>query len=141
LNLYYTLKRTYMKKRLFLPIALCSALLSFSSCQDNEKTRIETVKNDTMTRTRIVRTESKDTDLGDRLKEESRDIKAKLERLREKGKKKGGKVEKDVDRKIDEWDSERKNFSFDKTNEDIKDGWKEFKAKVEASVDSLDKKM
>lgn len=132
-----------MKNKMFLSAAVCSAMLSLSACEERKSTNTETVsiENDSINRTEAVSTESDNSNFRNVWNQESDEIKVKLERLREKAKLKGGQAEKDFNRKIDEWDKERKDFNFDETNADVKEGWKNFKSKVESAVDSLDKKI
>ena len=77
-------------------IALCFALISFFSCEESKNTSSETLsmQNDTVTKTETIRTDSDSSEYREQWKQESEDIKAKLERLREKAKQKGGEAQK-----------------------------------------------
>lgn len=100
------------------------------------------VKGDTtITISKEVRTDSSATASDPDWREESAKFKLRLEQLGVEAKKKGGKLGRDINERIDKLESERKSYHKDSTRSDFKDSWKAFKRKADAEMDSLDAKV
>lgn len=105
---------------------------------DNERTEIETES----TVIQTLDPETQDTSrFEEKLKQESSEIKTKLESLRVKAKEKGSQVDKEVDQFIVKLDKERQELEKKDLSNELQDKWSKFKTKANAAIDSLDKKI
>lgn len=116
-------------------LLLVSFVAAFSSCNNEEN---ESIAEDTTDTVVVVEKES---DWKEDIKQESRELEVRLDTLGKKVKEKTGKLSEEVEAKLKELDSERKELLNDSTEENIKARWKEFKTKANRELDSLDKKL
>jgi hypothetical protein len=72
-------------------------------------------------------------------REESNQLKERLDKLGSKAKQKGGELGKKINERVERLESERKTYN-DTTRSDFKERWKAFKEKTNKEVDSLDRK-
>jgi len=123
-------------------IFIMGAVLVFS-CQERTKIEEKTiVKGDTTTIiTKEVTTDSLRPGINTtNWKEESIQLKERLDNLGRKAKQKGGELGKKINESVDKLESERKSYRNDTTKADFKERWKIFKEKTNNAIDSLDKK-
>ncbi|MFL5728911.1 MAG: hypothetical protein ACJ75J_05420 [Cytophagaceae bacterium] len=120
---------------------IMAGILLFS-CQEKTKVEEKTIVNgDTTT---VITKEVKNDSLAidkTRWREESEDIKERLNKLGVKAKQKGGDLGKKINERIDKMETERQSYHKDTTSSDFKEHWKAFKDKTSAAIDSLDRKM
>jgi hypothetical protein len=112
------------------------------SCQTKTKIEESTiVKGDTITT--ITKEVSSDTILpgiNTTWKDESNQLKERLDRIGAKAKQKGGELGKKINERVNKLESERESYRNDTTKADFKERWKAFKEKTNSAIDSLDKK-
>lgn len=131
----------------FSEIFALTSLLTIYSCSQNKQASEEIVTKDTagnkVSDYEIQVRQSDETRIAsqNQFNSESEAIKTKLENLKEKISQKGKKVNKDIAERIDRLDQERKEFKPEINEEGLKARWENFKTRVNAEVDSLDKRM
>jgi len=120
-------------------LLLVSFVAAFSSC--NSEINQEENESFAEENTDTVVVVEKESDWEEDIKQESRELEARLDTLGKKVKEKGGKLSREVESKLEELDHERKELFNDSTEENIKQRWKEFKIKANRELDSLDRKI
>jgi adenylate kinase family enzyme len=122
-------------------VFIMAGILLFS-CQEKRKVEENTlVKGDTITTiTKEVVSDSLRPGVDNKWRDESEQLKERLDRIGAKARQKGGELGKKINENVSRLESERKNYMNDSTKSDFKERWKVFKEKTNRAIDSLDRK-
>ena len=119
-------------------LLIVSFVAAFSSCTiDSEPDTEMVIVEDSVEEV----SEAEQISLEEKIKRESRELKADLDTLGKKVKEKGGNLSEDVQAELEELNRERKEILNDSFDENVEKRWEDFKVKAKRELDSLEREI